>query len=653
MQESRLYGIVVLLVVAVVIVAGFRRLRLPPILGYLLVGVLVGPHGWGWISDTDDTHFLAEFGVVFLLFTIGLEFSLPQLVAMKKEVLGLGSAQVLVTTIVAGLLAWMFGVSWQGALVVGGVLAMSSTAIVTKQLTEQLELNSRHGRLSVGILLFQDLAVVPFLVVIPALAGHTENSLALDLTLALIKGGLVLFAMLLFGTMLLRPLFYEITSSHSAELFTLTVLLFTLGAAWLTDIAGLSLALGAFLAGMMLGETEFRHQVEADIRPFRDVLLGLFFITIGMLLDVHTLPGILHWVIILVIGLVVMKTLLIMGLSMAAGAEQGVALRTGLVLAQGGEFGFALLALALSGGLMTAESSQIVLAALVISMALSPAVIRYNGEFAKRFCARSYGGSRERVQQEVVESAMDLDQHVMICGYGRIGQNVARFVEKEGFDYIALDLDPVRVKEARAAGQRVNYGDSTHAEILDAAGLRRARVLVLSFDDLRATLKILPQVRRIRPDIPILVRTRDDTNLERLQKAGATEVVPETLEASLMLVSHLLLLLDVPVRRVVRHVQDIRANRYQMLRQFFHGQEPEAEASREGLHTVVLPKGAYAVGRTLGELTLNGVTVTAIRRDGRRGPKPSAELRIHEGDIVVMYGTPERLEHAEAVLLSG
>ncbi len=658
-NTSSLDAIVILLAVAVVVVAGFRRLNLPPILGYLLVGVLVGPHGWGWISDTADTRFLAEFGVVFLLFTIGLEFSLPQLYAMKKEVLGLGGTQVVLTTVAAGLLAWMFGMSPEGALVVGGTLAMSSTAIVTKQLTEQLELNSRHGRLALGILLFQDLAVIPFLILIPAMSGATDNSVALELLLALVKGALVLAVMVTAGKLLLRPLFYEIASAHSSELFTLTVLLFSLSAAWLTHLSGLSLALGAFLAGIMLGETEFRHQVEADIRPFRDVLLGLFFITVGMLLDIHTLPGIFPWVLLLLLALIVLKTLLIAGLSITAGAEKGVALRTGMVLAQGGEFGFALLALALKGDLLTPESSQIVLAAVIFSMALSPALIRYNGAVAKRFFAASYGVNRERSQEQVAAAARDLRDHIVICGYGRIGQNIARFAIQEDFDYVALDLDPIRVREALAAGEHAYYGDSTHAEILESAGLRRARVLVISFDDIHATYKILAQARELRPDIPILVRTRDDSNLEKLQKAGATEVVPETLEASLMLASHLLMLLDVPMRRVLRRVQDIRTDRYQMLRQFFHGQEhydiAEAETLREGLHSVELPKGAYAVGRSLSELDLAacGVTVTDIRRNGVEGPPSEPNTVLEEGDVLVLYGAPEGLEHAEGVLLSG
>ncbi len=658
MNHGILNEIVILLAAAVVVVALFRRFDLPPILGYLFVGAVIGPHGLGWIHDTESARFLAEFGVVFMLFTIGLEFSLPQMIAMRNTVLGLGGAQVAITAALAGAIAWLSGMSAEGAFVVGGALAMSSTAIVIKQLADQLELNSRHGRLAVGILLFQDLAVVPFLILVPALAS-AENSVALPLGWALLKGTVALVTMLALGRWVLRPLFHEIASARSSELFTLTTLLVTLTAAWATHLSGLSLVLGAFLAGMMLSETEFRHQIEADIRPFRDILLGLFFVTIGMLLDVRALPSIWHWVLLLVLGIVVLKTAIVMGLSMLAGAERGVALRTGLSLAQGGEFGFALLALALSAGFLKLQETQIVLAGALLSMTLSPLVIRYNGWLAKRFCAMSYLPNRAEMEREIVAGAAHHENHVIICGYGRIGQNIARFLEPEGFDYIALDLDPVRVREARQAGDPAYYGDSTRREILAAAGIMRARALVVSYDDPASTMKILQHSRELRPDMPVLVRTRDDAWLTKFQEMGATEVVPETLEASLMLVSHLLLLLGTPMARVMRRVRDVRTDRYRLLHGFFHGSESvpleESDHARERLHPVTIIEGAYAIGRSLAELGLekSGALVTAVRRGGIRGPQPGPNTQLLAGDVLVLYGKPEDLEHAEGILLKG
>ncbi len=659
MGASVLDAILVLLAVAVVAVAAFRKFNLPPILAYLFVGMLVGPYALNWIPESDGTLFLAEFGVVFLLFTIGLEFSLPQLLAMRREVLGLGGGQVAFTALVAGGVAWLFGMPLTAAFVIGGVLAMSSTAIVIKQLTEQLEVSSRHGRYSVGVLLFQDVAVIPFLIVIPVLAGDSNASISTELGLALLKGLFVIGVMLAIGHWLLRPLFHIIASQRSSELFTLAALLFALAAAWLTHLFGLSFALGAFIAGMLLGETEFRHQVEADIRPFRDVLLGLFFVTIGMMLDLAALPAIIHWVLLLVVAIIVFKVVLVTALSRLLGASQGVSLRTGIVLAQGGEFGLVLLSLALVEGLLDPAASQVVLAAIIITMVLAPFLIASNGTIVKRFYSDSYLRNRESQVTEMEEQSEHLDQHVVICGYGRIGQNIARFLDQEGFNYIALDLDPVRVRDARAAGEQVFYGDSTHIENLGAAGIGRAKVLVISFDDYSRSMKILEQVKRLWPELPVLVRTRDDANLDGLQQAGATEVVPETLEASLMLASHLLLLLNVPVSRIVRSVQEVRSSRYQMLRGFFHGQEAEsleqAPSFRERLQSVELPEAAYAVGRTLGALKLReaGVIVTAVRRGGIKGQQPQPDMVLQAEDILVLYGTPEDLAHAETKLLQG
>jgi len=659
MENSIFNAILILLVASVIVVTMFQRFRLPAVLAYLCVGVVIGPHGLAWIPDSEDTRLLAEFGVVFLLFTVGLEFSLKQMVAMRREVLGLGGAQVGLTTLFVACLGWFLGMTPAAAFVVGGVLALSSTAIVVQLLKERLELSSRHGRLAIGVLLFQDMAVIPFLILIPALAGHGESSIMLDMGLALLKGGLVVVAMLAIGHWLLRPLFHEIASSRSSELFTLTALLFTLAAAWVTHFFGLSLAFGAFLAGMMLGETEFRHQVESDIRPFRDVLLGLFFITIGMLLDLHRLPDIVHWVVLLLLAMIVFKTLLVMVISRFMGISIGVGMRTGLVLAQGGEFGFALLALALGGELLQPEEAQVILASVLISMFLTPALIHYNGRIAKRLCARSYDREREQMVDGLSASARGLNDHTIICGYGRVGQNIARFLEQENFDYLALDLDPLRVREAREAGERVNYGDSAHHKILEAAGLMRAKVLVISFENLYATLKVLAQVRQLRPDMPVLVRTADDANLDRLQQAGATEVIPETLEASLMLSSHLLVLLGVSVRQILHRVADVRSHRYQMLRGFFHGQDAglrdESDAYRERLHTVILPASAHAVGRKLGDYKLDelGVTVNALRRHGVRGEEPSGDMVLQVDDTLILFGEPDVLVQAEQRLLNG
>lgn len=659
MEPSVLPDILTLLAVSVGVVAMFRRLHLPPILGYLFVGMGTGPYALGWLGNAEIISFLGEIGVVFLLFTIGLGFSIPQFLAMKRTLLGLGSLQILGGAVSGASIAWFLGIPWQAALIVGGALAMSSTAIVVRQLTEQLELHASHGRLAVGILLFQDLAAVPFLVMIPLLAAGDAVTIGVPLLYALLKGIAALALMLALGRWVLRPLFHEVGAARSPELFTLTVLLIALTAAWITSLLGLSLALGAFVAGMMLSETEYRHQIEADIRPFRDVLLGLFFITVGMQLNLPMLLPRWPWVLLLVLGLVLGKGLLIGLLTRLAGYDNEVAWRTGAVLAQGGEFGLALLTLALSTGLLNLGHSQPILAAVISSMLLSPLLIRHNGLLIKALFARFPLRKPLPLEQEIAAATLALQGHVILCGFGRVGQNMARFLSEEGFEYVALDLEPARIREAWEAGEPVFYGDTTHREILEAAGLQQAKALVISFSDESSAFKILHNARSRRSDLPILVRAHDDASLERLLDAGATEVIPETLEASLMLAVQLLLLLEVPLGRVLRRMRAVRSDHYQLLRVFFRRTEAErdrdAERYHERLRNVHLVTGAAAVGRRLGDLGLeqDGALVVAVRRGGIRGDDPSPDLILQVEDILVLGGTPEQLARAEERLLLG
>jgi len=656
MDYSYLNDILFLFAAAVAVVVLFLRLRLSPILGYLSVGVLMGPYGLALIADMEHSRAFAEFGVVFLLFTIGLEFSLPLLIRMKGAVLGLGGSQVLVSTAITAAVSMYFGLSLESALVLGGIVAMSSTALVTKQLTEQVELHSRHGRNAVGILLFQDIMVIPFLVLIASLTVTSNEAPAIAVITALGKGLLALAVILALGRWVLRPLFRGVARFRSTELFTLTALLVSLGAAWITHQLGLSLALGAFIAGMMLGETEFRHQAEAEIRPFRDVLLGLFFITVGMLLNIQLLPEIWPWVLLLLTILVFFKLLLVAGLCRLAGWDSAVALRTGLVLAHGGEFGFAILALALNANLLPPDSGQVVLAALLISMGLAPLAIRFNGQLAAMIIPKAATRSRKAIKEQIADTVHGLTDHVIICGYGRVGQNVARFLDDQDIKFVAMDLDPVLVQNALAAREPVTYGDAASLELLKAAGLSRAAALVVSLDDVSTSLKILQKVRHMNTEIPILVRTPDDSQLERLQEAGATEVIPETVEASLMLSSHLLLMLKVPVSRVFYKIRQVRKDRYALLRRIFPGEETVIMAPGgvvEQLRAIELPQGAWAMQRPIAELGLDnlGVTVTAVHRQDRRIPNPAADTVLLAGDTLILFGTPSRLEQAEGILL--
>jgi len=658
-HNDPLLQILILLTASVCVVAAVRRLALPAILGYLAVGMLLGPHALALAADNETTQLLADFGVVFLVFTLGLEFSLPRLVAMRWEVLGVGGAQVLITTgIIAAAAVMLFDVVPAVAIVIGGAVAMSSTAIIIAQLTEQSENNRTHGRLAVAICLFQDLSFPLLLALVSALSGGRAAD-AVHILSAIGIAALALLLVLAAGRWLLRPVFLMIAAVRSAELFSLAVLLAVLASAWATQAVGLSLALGAFLAGMMLAETEFRHQIEATIRSYREVLLGLFFITVGMLLDVGLLLRQLPLVTAIVLCMLLLKAAVVAVVAKPATKSWFKSLRTGVVVAQGGEFGFALLILLLRRELLAAGIVQPLLAATVLSMVLSPIIIRHNRRIT-RTLLRESGNPRSEAMREVQTTLAVAERpHVVICGFGRVGQNIARVLEQTGFEYIALDTDPRRIRLGRQAGDPVVYGDAAQIKMLENVGVAHASVVLITFANPDVALRILRAVRELRTDVPILVRTQDDAKLEELQAAGATEVVPETFEASLMLLSHLLLLMKVPVGRMIRSVNEIRSHRYSMMRQYFRDSGAEhlddSHAFREQLHSVILSPHAWAVGRSITELSGRGCSavVSAVRRDGIVGRDPGPDTIFKEGDVVVVYGTPEAVEHAETLLLMG
>ncbi len=649
--------ILMLLGASVVSVIVFRLANLPPVLGYLLVGTLIGPRALNLVGDFAGAQHLAEFGVVFLMFSIGLEFSLPKLHSMKRIVFGLGLLQVLLTMAVVTAIVVSLGLSWQAGVALGGTLAMSSTAVLTKLLSERLELDSAHGREVMGVLLFQDLAVVPLLILIPSFSESPER-MATMIGVATVKALLVLSLVLFFGQRLMNKWFFIVARGKSAELFMLNVLLVTLGLAYVTELAGLSLALGAFVAGILIAETQYRHHVEEDIKPFRDVLMGLFFVTIGMLLDAPLVLANLPLVLGVLAALLVVKFALMLGLSRLFGAAPGSALRTGLWLCAGGEFGFVLLSEMGPLRLMPPLALQAVLAALVISMLLAPIIVQYSNRIVLRFAASEWL-MRSMQLTQLAAQTMNTEKHVVICGYGRSGQHLARFMEQEAVAYVALDRDPERVREAAAGGENVIYGDAARRETLLAAGVGRASTLIITFAETRAAERVLEHVRQLNPDLPVIVRTLDERDIATLRHAGAAEVVPETLEVSMVLASHALRHAGVPIAQVLERFSQTRLAGYRTLRGFFHGEsdlEEDALDSKETrLRAIHLVAGAYAIGHSLGDLGLRrlGVEVTAIRRGNIRGLEPSLETRFRAGDVVVVLGTPTAVAAAETRLLQG
>ena len=647
--------ILVLLSAAVVVVVLCRLIRLPPILGYLLVGMVVGPHALAWVPDNAHVRDLAEFGIVFLMFSIGLEFSLPQLKAMRRAVFGLGLAQVAITTIGAMLALHLVGFGWQAGFALGGALAMSSTAIVSKMLAERMELATPHGRDVMAVLLFQDLAVVAFLIILPSL-GKAGTDLAVDLALAGFKAAVALVLILFAGQKPMRMWFHLVARRRSSELFMLNLLLITLGLAALTELAGLSLALGAFLAGMLIAETEYRYQVEEDIKPFRDVLLGLFFVTVGMALDLAVVWQNILWVLLLLAVPVAAKLVLIVVLSRIFRASMGTSLRNGFYLAQAGEFALVLLALAVDQHIVPVPIAHVALAAMVLSMLSAPLLIHFAEPIVRRFTANDWLARAAQITR-IAATTMARQEHVIICGFGRSGQNLARLLDAEEIPFIALDADPERVRESAGDGFSVVYGDAGRKEALYAAGLAKARAVVITFANTPAALKILHHVHASRPELPVVVRTLDDSELDRLLDAGAAEVVPEVLEGSLMLATHSLLLLGIPLNRVLSRIRAIRDERYSLFRGFFHGASDGADAAdnlQPRLHSVHLPDRAYARGKALSTFPFDGlVEVTGVRRKGARSQRPGPDWVFEPGDVVVLLGRPENLALAEQRLLKG
>ena len=651
-----LTSVLLLLTSSVLAIALFRAMRLPAMLAYFVVGILFGPFALNLLPSTESGRHVAEFGIVFLMFSIGLEFSLPKLYAMRKTLFGLGGAQVLITLGVTMLVGWLAGLSLPTAFVIGGALTMSSTAIVSKILMERVDLNSRHGRLSIGILLFQDLAVIPILVLIPALGAQSGN-LTTTLGLSFIKTVVLLFVLFKFGKAIINFWFGLVAQQRSRELFVMNVLMVTLLLAAATKLAGLSYALGAFIAGMLISETRYRYQVESDIASFRDILLGLFFISVGMLLDFNYLLNHIGLVLALLVAFVLFKALVIAVLTRFFGFETGVGIRTGIILAQAGEFSFVILALGLEQKLIGGDNLQLVLAASLISMVIAPFIIQYNGRIARKL-VKSYIRNSSQVVQELDGVAKYLKNHVIICGYGRSGQYLGRFLREENIPFIALDIDPTRVHEAAAAGQHVMYGDAGRRDVLEAAGGARAKALIVSYSDLRASMKVLHVAQESYPDLPVIVRTYDETHMDEFRDAGATEVVPEVLEGSLMLASHALVLLGIPLNRVVKRIRLFREERYKMFKGYFRGVS-DMDASNEQrarLHSVEIDKNSYAKNLRLDHIDIAkfNVEVQLIRRPNMlEDIIPRDDITLAEGDVLVLFGSPQNLIAAEIYLISG
>jgi CPA2 family monovalent cation:H+ antiporter-2 len=645
-----LADLLLLLCFAIISVIVFRRLRLSNIVAYLFTGFVLGPSLFNFLNSYHEIELVAEFGIVFLMFSLGLEFSLNKLIEIRRSVFGLGALQVVFSFFIFYFFSLLFDMSWQQSFTVAGILTMSSTAIIVKVLSDQQQLHSKRGKLTIAILLFQDLAVVPFLIIIPIIAmPQLEGSMLISLTMAFLKGFFAVATLLAIGRWILPLFFDEMGKVRFDEIFVLSNLFVTLLAAWFTQLLGLSMALGAFLAGMMLAESHYRHQLSADIRPFKDILMAVFFISIGTLLNFEILRDNFALLILMVAGMMLAKVLTITLAALIMKEKLTTSLGVGIALAQMGEFGFILVALASKYKLLGEELSSLLIATGVISMSLTPILVKYSrkipGEILHHY-EKTF-----RLQKPLPGQ---FTNHIIVCGYGRVGQIISRFLRTESLSFIVLDRDPMRVKEAREGGEQIEFGDASRREILLIAGIEKAKLLIITFNDLQRSLALLAQIRAINPDVKVLVRTKNDKGLDELYGTGATEVVPEVLEGSLMLVAHVLFLSGIPRKKIMQRLDCERRIKYQNLHGFYYGEEIQVGKNTwavEQIHAVVLPAGSELIDSFTLQFHFNGVSIKSIHRQAGEEVSISEKTRFKAGDVVLLQGKKSDLLKVDQVLL--
>ena len=654
-----LQDLLILLAASVPIAFIFHRLRLPTIAGFMITGVLIGPYGLRLLQNVEAIELMAEIGVALLLFTIGLEFSLRRLLEMKRLVLLGGSLQVLLSILVVTGIAYALGRSISQAIFFGFLYALSSTAIVLKTYIDRAEVDAPHGRAAVGILLFQDLSIVPMMLLIPILSGRNAGSTSqIVITFAT---AIIAIAVIYLATRRVIPyMLHHIVRLRSPEVFITSVVLICFGTSFLIAQFGLSLALGAFIAGMVLSESEYNHQIIADILPFRDVFNSLFFISIGMLLSLGSLTSNIFTVILLVAALIAVKALIVLAVVRTLGYSLRIATMTAIGLSQIGEFSFILAKTSVQQGLLPELDYQRFLAASIISMIATPFLIKAAPRIG--YAVQSLFGSSalEPTVASYQPEENEMNDHVIIVGYGFNGRNLAKVLRRTKVPYLVLELNGDAVRSARAEGERVIYGDATRREVLHHVGIDHARVLVLAISDPAATRHTVSVGREVNPDIHIIVRTRYMTEITDLRDLGADEVIPEEFETSIEIFSRVLTKLGIPRHIIQRQAAAIRGEGYEMLRlptlpmvELIDIAEALGSAATE---TFIMPSDSPAAGKTIGQLKLRtktGVSVIAVIHDGHTEINPGPETKIDVDDVLVLLGTTDKIHEAIEQHLSG
>lgn len=649
MELQALKDLEILFGLAVITVVLFRKLMIPSIIGFLVTGILAGPYALRLITSTHDVEQMAEIGVVLLLFTIGIEFSLSELMRIRHLVFWGGGAQVLLTIILVAVGGMILSLPLNQALFFGFLLALSSTAILMKLLMDAGEIDSPHGKSALGVLVFQDLCVVPLMLLTPFIAGQGGDGS--DILLMLLRaGGVVLVAHV--GARYAVPwVFTQVVKARSRELFILTVIFVGFGTAWLTSLAGLSLALGAFIAGLAISESEYSHQALGDIIPFRDAFMSLFFISVGMLLDLRIFLEKPIVIILLVLGIVIIKSVVATGAVLLLGIPARIAIVTGFSLAQVGEFSFVLSQVGLKNGLLPNDLYQIFLAASVATMALTPLALKYGPIAAPMICqylpraiVRGRGALMQRGQK------IRLADHVVIVGYGLNGKNLAKVLKAYSIPYAVIEANPYTVATERKRGSHIVFGDATSLEVQEHVQMGRARILVIAISDAAASRRIAALARKLHPSLHIIVRTRYLAEMEPLYGIGANDVIPEEFETSVEIFTRVLKRYLIPHGQIEECVATVRQDSYEMFRTLSQTHSPAAEISGflsgAEIGTFTIQKGAVLAGQSLETGTLrqrSGATLLAIRRAEDVIPNPDPIWELQEGDVVLLVGTPQQL----------
>ncbi len=649
MQYESLKDIVILFGLALVTVVLFRRLKLPSIIGFLVTGILAGPYALAFIKNTHEVEQMAEIGVVLLLFTIGIELSVKELMRIKHLVLWGGGLQVLITILAIASVGMAFGYPGRQSLFFGFLVALSSTAIVMKLLMDGGEADAPHGKLAMGILIFQDLCIVPLMLLTPLLAG---NGGGLQGILVVMAKTITVVLAAHYGARFMVPwIFNQIVKTRSRELFILTIIFIVSGTAWLTALAGLSLALGAFIAGLAISESEYSHQALSDIIPFREAFMSLFFISVGMLLDPAILVKYPLLITSLVVTILLIKTLISTGAAMALGVPMRIAVIAALSLAQIGEFSFVLSQAGVRFGLLTPELYQIFLAASIATMGLTPLCLKIAVPVADYLIRNlPHGWTRGRGVLSSHEKQLTLTDHVIIVGYGVNGKNLARVLKSLKIQHIVIETNPFTVKNEGKKGEHILFGDASQPEVLKQARIDTARSLVVAISDAATSRRVAALARQIKPSLHIIVRTRYILEVEPLYKLGVNEVIPEEFETSVEILSRVLRNYLVPQDDIERCVAEIRSDGYDMLRSMSrrhsHAVGISGYLAGAEIGTYRLKKGSRLEGHGLGEgiiRRLSGATVLVIKRGEEVVPNPDPVWELQDSDVVLLLGTPEQL----------